>query len=203
MGRACWHRPFNKVGAPCWYLLYPRTKTLNLRMFGMFISFFSVGEWSPLLQTCSGLLFFGTERFLAHLPPARLAPLSLQGSIYHVATEWLIHKSVIRSMSLHFFHQRCGSEMTWRRVECYIWGICTYIPPPFPLPLSADCSIVVLMDQMQTSGSALIQSKLDLHKRYLMIHVYLLWFGLHNNGLMGVSMHKTFPKLERSKIYST
>ena len=94
------------------HLLYSHTKTLNLRMFGMFISFFSVGEWSPLLQTCSGLLFFGTERFLAHLPPARLAPLSLQGSIYHVATEWLIHKSVIRSMSLHFFYQRCGSEMT-------------------------------------------------------------------------------------------
>ena len=52
---------------------------------------------------------------------------------------------------------------------------------PFPLPLSADCSIVVLMDQMQTSGSALIQAKLDLHKRYLMIHVcfqYFHWFAI-------------------------
>lgn len=39
----------------------------------------SIGEWPALLQGCSGLLFFCPERILAHLPPSRLAALSLKG----------------------------------------------------------------------------------------------------------------------------
>jgi len=41
--------------------------------------FISDGEWPPVLQSCSGLLFFGSERFLSHLPSARLTSFSLPG----------------------------------------------------------------------------------------------------------------------------
>ena len=41
----------------------------------------SCSQWYPLLEQCSGLLFLGSERLLAHFPPSQLTPLSLQGSV--------------------------------------------------------------------------------------------------------------------------
>eukprot|EP00731_Ephydatia_muelleri_P020303 Em0013g30a len=65
----------------------------------------SSGEWPALLRGCSGLIFFGYERFLAHFPAAKLTSLNL-----------------------------------------------------------SNCSVVLLMDQMQTNASILYQSREDLGK---------------------------------------
>ena len=39
----------------------------------------SLSEWPVLLKECTGLIFFGTEKMLAHLPPEILVSLSLSG----------------------------------------------------------------------------------------------------------------------------
>ena len=51
-----------------------------------FFSFNSVSKWTALFKEASGLIFFGPESFLAHLPPTNLVPLSLRGTYVHTTS---------------------------------------------------------------------------------------------------------------------
>lgn len=45
---------------------------------------FSCSEWSPQLQFSTGLLILTSERWLAHVTPQCIAPLSLTSEFYLV-----------------------------------------------------------------------------------------------------------------------
>lgn len=52
----------------------------------------SLSEIEQLLCRCGGFIYLGTERFMANIPPAKLAALNLSGTAYtHTHTTFSLH----------------------------------------------------------------------------------------------------------------
>jgi hypothetical protein len=61
----------------------------------------STSQWHPILKQCSGLIFFGSERLLAHFPPKQLAGLSMKDcSIAIVVDHMQTLKSSLEQLKL-------------------------------------------------------------------------------------------------------
>jgi len=83
----------------------------------------SLSQWAPLLKQCSGLLFFGAERMMAHFPPSQLVSLSMQGihGILHNTCRmivYLLHTHVECSVAIVVDHmQTPTSSLTQSKLD--------------------------------------------------------------------------------------
>lgn len=68
---------------PLWNRTCPKVHIIII-VYEYICEVFSCSEWSPQLQSSTGLLILTSERWLAHVTPHCIAPLSLTSEFYLV-----------------------------------------------------------------------------------------------------------------------
>lgn len=85
--------------------LYDCTLLVCFNQF-VFLQYYSISKWVSLLKESSGLILFGPENLLAHLPPTNLIPLTLQDCAIAVVMDRVHTTQSILLQSKLDFHKR-------------------------------------------------------------------------------------------------
>ncbi|KAI3362965.1 hypothetical protein L3Q82_011639 [Scortum barcoo] len=127
----------------------------------------SLSEMEQLLCRCSAFIFLGMERFMANIPPAKLAALDLSGTVHPFITFPYIHLqyNYKRHLSTTSNSQTPNSTMAkTKELSKDTRNKIVDLHQAGKTESAIECRMALLFDLVQNNASVLRQSNLDMHK---------------------------------------